>query len=142
MSVPSRSEPSGSSNLRPESNGGIGHAQLARLLRLVMILQSERFPIARTLATECEVSRRTVYRDLEVLEEAGIQREPVDEAFIAPLLAAVSSRMGEASFMIAQAQGRAIAYETVIAEIRHWLVAAPMTSGAPHPGDRSSLRPA
>lgn len=73
MSVLSRSEPSGSSNLRPESSGGVGHAQLARLFRLVMILQSERHPNARSLADECEVSRRTVYRDLEVLEEAGIR---------------------------------------------------------------------
>ena len=37
-----------------------------------MILQSERFPNARRLADACEVSRRTIYRDLATLEAAGI----------------------------------------------------------------------
>jgi predicted DNA-binding transcriptional regulator YafY len=46
---------------------------LARLLQLLMILQSERFPNARRLAEACEVSRRTVYRDLAILEAAGIE---------------------------------------------------------------------
>jgi predicted DNA-binding transcriptional regulator YafY len=45
---------------------------LARLLQLLMILQSERFPNARRLAEACEVSRRTIYRDLAILEAAGI----------------------------------------------------------------------
>jgi predicted DNA-binding transcriptional regulator YafY len=45
---------------------------LARLLQLLMILQSERFPNARRLAEVCEVSRRTIYRDLATLEAAGI----------------------------------------------------------------------
>ncbi len=45
---------------------------LARLLQLLMILQSERFPNARRLAEACAVSRRTIYRDLATLEAAGI----------------------------------------------------------------------
>ncbi len=45
---------------------------LARLLQLLMILQSERFPNARRLAEACAVSRRTIYRDLAILEAAGI----------------------------------------------------------------------
>jgi predicted DNA-binding transcriptional regulator YafY len=45
---------------------------LARLLQLLMILQSERFPNARRLSEACEVSRRTIYRDLAILEAAGI----------------------------------------------------------------------
>jgi predicted DNA-binding transcriptional regulator YafY len=45
---------------------------LARLLQLLMILQSERFPNARRLAQACAVSRRTIYRDLAILEAAGI----------------------------------------------------------------------
>jgi predicted DNA-binding transcriptional regulator YafY len=56
----------------PETGGICGRTQLARLFRLVLILQSERFPNARELAERCEVSRRTIYRDLEVLEAAGI----------------------------------------------------------------------
>ena len=46
--------------------------QLSRLFRLVLILQSDRFPNARELADRCEMSRRTVYRDIEILEAAGI----------------------------------------------------------------------
>ena len=37
-----------------------------------MILQSERFPNARELAGSCEVSRRTVHRDLELLAAADV----------------------------------------------------------------------
>ena len=37
-----------------------------------MILQSERFPNATRLADACGVSRRTIYRDLTILEAAGI----------------------------------------------------------------------
>jgi predicted DNA-binding transcriptional regulator YafY len=44
---------------------------LARLLQLVMILQSQPFPNARQLAELCGVSRRTIYRDLSILETAG-----------------------------------------------------------------------
>jgi predicted DNA-binding transcriptional regulator YafY len=49
-----------------------GRAQLPRLLELVMAIQSDRFPNARTLAERCEVSRRTIYRDLDTLAAAGI----------------------------------------------------------------------
>jgi predicted DNA-binding transcriptional regulator YafY len=45
---------------------------LPRLLELIAAIQSGRFPNARTLAERCEVSRRTIYRDLETLAAAGI----------------------------------------------------------------------
>jgi predicted DNA-binding transcriptional regulator YafY len=48
------------------------HFPLARLLQLVVLLQTERCPNARRLAEVCEVSRRTIYRDLAVLGDAGI----------------------------------------------------------------------
>ena len=54
------------------TGGGVGHAQLARLFRIILILQSKKFPNARELSELCEVSRRTVYRDIEVLIEAGV----------------------------------------------------------------------
>ena len=52
---------------------------LARLLELVMILQSERFPNARRLAETCGVSRRTIYRDLTTLEAAGLSIQYVPD---------------------------------------------------------------
>ena len=45
---------------------------LARLIQLIILLQTERCPNARRLAEICEVSRRTIYRDLAALAGAGI----------------------------------------------------------------------
>jgi len=45
---------------------------LARLIQLIVLLQTERCPNARRLAEICEVSRRTIYRDLAALAEAGV----------------------------------------------------------------------
>ncbi len=45
---------------------------LARLIQLIVLLQTERYPNARRLAEICEVSRRTIYRDLAALAGAGI----------------------------------------------------------------------
>jgi predicted DNA-binding transcriptional regulator YafY len=49
-----------------------GRAQLPRLLELIMAIQSDRYPNARALAERCEVSRRTIFRDLDTLAAAGI----------------------------------------------------------------------
>ena len=48
---------------------------LCRLLQIVIALQSDRRPNARDLAEECEVSRRTIFRDLDTIEAAGLQVE-------------------------------------------------------------------
>jgi predicted DNA-binding transcriptional regulator YafY len=58
--------------LADDSKGEAVRLPLARLLQLMMILQSERFPNARRLADVCAVSRRTIYRDLATLDAAGI----------------------------------------------------------------------
>ena len=49
-----------------------GRFPLARLIQLIILLQTERCPNARRLAEICEVSRRTIYRDLATLASAGI----------------------------------------------------------------------
>ena len=49
-----------------------GRGRIARLLQLLLALGAGRCPNARQLAEMCEVSRRTIYRDLDVLELAGV----------------------------------------------------------------------
>ncbi len=49
-----------------------GQGRLARLFQLLLLLGSGRCPNARGLSEACEVSRRTIYRDLELLELAGV----------------------------------------------------------------------
>ncbi|MFO0951578.1 MAG: hypothetical protein U0835_10580 [Isosphaeraceae bacterium] len=71
MSVTPGFDPNPGAPRENHAVGAIGRAQLARLFRLVVILQSERFPNARELAEQCEVCRRTTYRDLELLAAAG-----------------------------------------------------------------------
>jgi len=46
--------------------------RIHRLLRLIALLQSGRVYNSAQLASECEVSRRTVFRDLKTLQESGI----------------------------------------------------------------------
>jgi len=55
--------------------GTSGSSQLTRLLQLLLALQAKRYPSARELAESCEVSRRTIYRDLERLKAAAIPVE-------------------------------------------------------------------
>ncbi len=47
-------------------------ARISRILRLISLLRSRRYYTANELADKLEVSKRTVYRDLNVLEQAGI----------------------------------------------------------------------
>jgi len=46
--------------------------RLHRVLKIITLLQSRRFYNANQLATDCGVSRRTIYRDLDMIEKAGI----------------------------------------------------------------------
>lgn len=73
MSPPSCNEGSARSFPRPAPAAGQGLPKLARLLRLVAVLQSGRNLNARKLADLCDVSHRTIYRDIEVLEDAGFR---------------------------------------------------------------------
>jgi len=47
-------------------------ARISRILRLISLLRSRRYYTADEIAERLEVSKRTVYRDLNVLEQAGI----------------------------------------------------------------------
>lgn len=50
----------------------LGRSQLARLFQVLLALRSDRCPNARMLGEECEVSVRTIYRDLGTLVAAGL----------------------------------------------------------------------
>jgi predicted DNA-binding transcriptional regulator YafY len=71
QSLPSPQKLVPASSRKFPAHSASGNAQLARLLQLIVALQSNRYPNARVLAELCEVSRRTIYRDLETLEDAG-----------------------------------------------------------------------
>lgn len=62
------------------------------------------------------------------LEEAGIQREPVDEAFIAPLLAQVREHLGAAAYADAHDAGHSLSAESAMAEVRAWLAHEPVSA--------------
>lgn len=47
--------------------------RLRRLLQLIQLLQSGRIHNATQLADQCRISRRTVFRDLKMLQDAGLQ---------------------------------------------------------------------
>jgi predicted DNA-binding transcriptional regulator YafY len=54
-------------------------SRIQRLLKLISLLQVGRGQNARSLATDCRVSRRTIFRDLDVLRAAGVPLEFADE---------------------------------------------------------------
>jgi non-specific serine/threonine protein kinase len=53
--------------------------------------------------------------------ETGLQRDPADEAFLAPLIARARSAAGAEAFNAADAAGRALSYEAAMAEALAWL---------------------
>jgi predicted ATPase/class 3 adenylate cyclase len=55
------------------------------------------------------------------LEQTGVRRETADEAFLAPLVTKAREALGESAFAVAEAEGRALAFEESIAEARAWL---------------------
>ncbi|MDA7978331.1 MAG: WYL domain-containing protein [Pirellulales bacterium] len=59
-------------------------SRIHRLLKLVNLLQSGLAQTTRTLATECGVSRRTVFRDLELLRQSdvGIEFDEQAQSFV------------------------------------------------------------
>ena len=52
------------------------------------------------------------------MEQMGLHRYPVDEAFLAPLIARAREALGEAAFAAAEAAGRALSCEESTAEAR------------------------
>jgi predicted DNA-binding transcriptional regulator YafY len=53
-------------------SASLAREKLARLLRILLALRTRSAPDARQLAEFCEVSRRTIFRDLSTLADAGL----------------------------------------------------------------------
>ena len=53
--------------------------------------------------------------------QTGLQRDPTDDAFLAPLMASTREALGAAKFATAKAAGRALSYEQAIREMCEWL---------------------
>jgi non-specific serine/threonine protein kinase len=71
--------------------------------------------------SEWEYTAR-LYGATEALsEQMGRQREPVDEAFLAPLIQQAREALGAAGFAAAESAGRSLSYDEAIAEARSWL---------------------
>src|SRR5690348_8753079 len=54
-------------------------SRITRLLKLISLLQAGRGHNTRSLAQECGVSRRSIFRDLDVLRLAGVPLEFSEE---------------------------------------------------------------
>jgi hypothetical protein len=54
-------------------------------------------------------------------ERTGLQRDPADEAFLAPLIAGAKQALGDQAFHAAQAAGRALTSADALAQVRAWL---------------------
>jgi len=55
------------------------------------------------------------------LQTTGRHREPVDEAFIAPLMAQCREALGDDAFTVAEAAGHALGLDASLAEVQQWL---------------------
>jgi predicted ATPase/class 3 adenylate cyclase len=55
------------------------------------------------------------------MEQAGLHRDPADEAFVAPLIAQARQALGTAAFATAEIAGHALAYEEGMVDARAWL---------------------
>lgn len=56
-----------------------------------------------------------------LMQESGSQREPVDEAFVAPLIARAQTALGPEAFAAAEATGQGLSHEAAIEEVKQWL---------------------
>ena len=61
---------------------------------------------------------------LSCMRESGSQREPVDQAFVAPFLEEARCALGYDEFAAAQAEGGAWSHDAAIHQVRQWLAAA------------------
>ena len=56
--------------------------------------------------------------------ETGLQRDPIDQGFLTPLVDRSRAALGGAAFAAAESEGRVLRYDRAIDEARVWLAAA------------------
>ena len=56
-------------------------------------------------------------------ERTGLRRDPVDQAFLTPLIARARAALGDHAFALAEAAGRAKPRDAALSEVREWLTA-------------------
>ncbi len=56
--------------------------------------------------------------------ETGLQRDPIDQVFLTPLIDRSRAALGSMAFAAAECEGGALRYDRAIDEARTWLVAA------------------
>ncbi len=59
------------------------------------------------------------------MAQTGIQRDPIDQAFLVPLVDRSRSALGDTAFAAAERGGSALRYDEAIEEARAWLAPAP-----------------
>lgn len=68
------------------------------------------------------------------MAKTGLQRDPTDDAFLAPLVDRSCTALGSTAFAAAERDGGALRYDEAIEEVRAWLatsLAVPIVSSAP-----------
>jgi hypothetical protein len=72
-----------------------------------------------------------LYGAADVLcKQIGLERGPVAEAFLSPLISQARGALGAKAFAAAETAGRALSYETGLAEARAWLQEGGTTSAS------------
>jgi tetratricopeptide (TPR) repeat protein len=71
--------------------------------------------------SEWECAARLYGASEALSEQMGYQREPVDEAFLAPLIQRTREALGAAAFAAAESAGRSLSCDEAIAEASSWL---------------------
>jgi predicted ATPase/class 3 adenylate cyclase len=86
----------------------------------------------RRALLECSAGLGTLYREWDLAarfcgaaqaqsERMGYHREPMNEAFLPPLLARAREALGDAAFAASESAGRALSHERAMSEARAWL---------------------
>jgi non-specific serine/threonine protein kinase len=95
-------------------------ADKAGFKRSVLIVLFHSIALA-TLLGEWERAARLYGWTEAQREQTGLHREPTDELLVAPLLVQMQEALGTPAFHAAEAAGRALGYDEIMAEARKWL---------------------